>query len=134
MGTLALCLIVGTSLGSESALPAPVTLKTIAGTWHRSTGDHEVEFLFKGSTLVVTLRRGGDELVLDCDIATTRNGRVIGAIGSIKESGFKAGGGADDVFSFKVQTKGDSLDISDLRGSNVHEAAKSLVEGEFKKK
>ena len=112
----------------------PFPVKNLNGTWFKSVGEHEIEFSFKDSVLIITLKRGGEKLVLDCDIASSRDGRIFGTVSSVKESGIQGAGEKGDLFGFKVQRKGELVEISDLRGTNVNDAARNLVEGEFKKK
>jgi hypothetical protein len=111
-----------------------VTAKALNGSWCKSTAEHEIEFTFKDSTLVITLKRGEDKLVVDCDVAVGREGRVFGTVVQVKEGGIQGGGDKGDLFGFKFQIKGDSIQVNDLRGTNVNEGARNLVEGEFKKK
>lgn len=114
---------------SETAL-----LKGLNGTWNKSSGEHDIEFFFKESTLLITLKRGGEKLVLECDVAASRDGRIFGTVSNIKEGGIQGASERGDLFGFKVQLKGELLELHDLRGTNVNEGAKNLVEGVFKKK
>jgi len=68
-------------------------LKSLSGTWSKQAGEFEVEFAFKGEKLAISLKRGSDKLILDSDVAVSRDGRVFGRVAVVTEDGI-AGGGA----------------------------------------
>jgi len=109
-------------------------LKSLSGTWSKQAGEFEVEFAFKGEKLAISLKRGSDKLILDSDVAVSRDGRVFGRVAVVTEDGIAGGGEKGELFTFNAKVSGKSVTGSELRGTNVSDDARKLVEGEFKKK
>ena len=109
-------------------------LKSLSGTWSKQAGEFEVEFAFKGEKLAISLKRGSDKLILDSDVAVSRDGRVFGRVAVVTEDGIAGGGEKGELFTFNAKVSGKSVTVSELRGTNVSDDARKLVEGEFKKK
>jgi len=109
-------------------------LKSLSGTWSKQAGEFEVEFAFKGEKLAISLKRGSDKLILDSDVAVSRDGRVFGRVAVVTEDGIAGGGDKGELFTFNAKVSGKSVTVSELRGTNVSDDARKLVEGEFKKK
>ena len=109
-------------------------LKSLSGTWSKQAGEFEVEFAFKGEKLAISLKRGSDKLILDSDVAVSRDGRVFGRVAVVTEDGIAGGGDKGELFTFNATVSGKSVTVSELRGTNVSDDARKLVEGEFKKK
>ena len=109
-------------------------LKSLSGTWSKQAGEFEVEFVFKGEKLAISLKRGSDKLILDSDVAVSRDGRVFGRVAVVTEDGIAGGGDKGELFTFNAKVSGKSVTVSELRGTNVSDDARKLVEGEFKKK
>ena len=102
--------------------------------WEREAEGIDLQFEFTPEVLTVTAMLGENGFAARCKITTSKDGLMKVKIVSVKEIGSPpAKPSVGDEFSFRWKVNGDTAELSDLRGENV-EDAKSVVEGEYKKK
>lgn len=109
-------------------------LKGLNGTWSKQAGEFEVEFAFKAEKFVMSLKRGADTLVVDSDLATSRDGCFFARVAMVTQAGIEGKVEKGELFSFYAKVSGTSVTVTELRGTNVSDHARKLIEGEFKKK
>ena len=122
--TAALLSVVTLSAGETSA-------KKPLGTWTRTKDDTTITFKFTNDTLHFTSDGGLGKLVVEADYGMSKDGKVlIGRVRTIKE-----GQGPDpgDLFSFGCTVKGDTLTITDFKGTGATALAASFIQGDYKK-
>jgi hypothetical protein len=100
------------------------------GEWVRTKDDSTVTFKFTADTLYFTSDSTLGKIDLEADYGISKDGKnLFGRIRTVKEGGGPAKG---DLFSFGIRVKGDTLTISDLKGTGAIALAQSL-QGEYKK-
>jgi hypothetical protein len=108
--------------------------KAPIGTWVRESNGVDLKFEFDKDTLKGTVLAGDNGFVAKCKITVEKDGIVKAKITEVEEKGMFPGLPKVGVeFSFKWKVTGDKAELSDLKGDEV-EAAKAIVEGEYKKK
>lgn len=113
---------------------AEPTSKNVQGKWVRGEDGSAITFTFTEKTLEIKLERDGNKLVLDNDFQVGREATVFGRVVEIKADGINSNATKGDFFSFVLDVEGDKVTVKDLKGTNVSEQAKTLIEGEYKKK
>jgi len=123
--TAALLSVVTLSAGETSA-------KKPLGTWTRTKDDSTITFRFTNDTLhYASSDAGGGKLVVDADYAMSKDGKVLfGRVRTIKEG---QGPDVGDLFSFGCTVKGDTLTITDFKGTGATALAASFIQGDYKK-
>jgi hypothetical protein len=99
------------------------------GTWERTKDDTKYQFKITADAMHFTADGPSGKLELDADFAVTKEGHLFGRIRKIKEG---AGPQAGDLFGFAFTVKGDTLTITDWRGSGAAGLAQFL-QGDYKK-
>jgi hypothetical protein len=101
------------------------------GTWTRTKDDTTITFKFTGDTLHYTSEGGLGKLVVDADYAMSKDGKVLfGRIHTIKEG---MGPDKGDLFSFGCAVKGNTLSITDFKGTGATALAATFIQGDYKK-
>lgn len=122
--TAALLSVVTLSAGETAA-------KKPTGAWTRTKDDTTITFKFTPDTLHYTSDGGLGKLVLEADYGVSKDGKVLfGRIRTIKEG---TGPGKDDLFSFGYTVKGDTLTITDFKGTGPTALAAPFIQGDYKK-
>jgi hypothetical protein len=100
------------------------------GTWTRTVNDSTYEFKFTADTIQYTSQGPLGKMVLEADYASTRDNKVVFArVRTVKEGSGPAKG---DLFSFGFSVKGDSLTITDWKGTGIVGLA-GFLQGEYKR-
>jgi hypothetical protein len=100
------------------------------GQWARTKDDTTTKFHFTAATLHFVSEGGLGKIDLEADYAISKDGKTLfGRIRTVKEGGGPAKG---DLFSFGYSVKGDTLTITDLKGTGAVGIAQS-IQGEYKK-
>ncbi len=122
---------VGAVLLSALTLSAGETsAKKPVGKWARTKDDTTIKFHFTADTLHFVSEGGLGKLELEADYAISKDGKVLfGRIRTVKEGG---GPGKGDLFSFDYSVKGDTMTITDLKGTGAVAIAQ-VIQGEYKK-
>jgi hypothetical protein len=122
--TAALLSVVTLSAGETAA-------KKPTGTWTRTKDGSTMTFKFTPDTLLFTSDGDLGKLVVESDYGISKDGKVVfGRIRTIKEG---TGPGKDDLFSFGCTIKGDTLTITDFKGTGATAAASAFLQGDYKK-
>jgi hypothetical protein len=101
------------------------------GSWTRTKDDTTMTFRFTEDTLHFVSDGGLGKLVVESDYGISKDGKVVfGRIRSIKEG---TGPNKDDLFSFGCTVKGNTLTITDFKGSGATAVAASFLQGDYKK-
>jgi hypothetical protein len=120
-------MLLGTLTLSAGEGPAK---KGLAGEWVRNKDDSTVTFKFTADTLYFTSDSALGKLELEADYGVSKDGKnLFGRIRTVKEGGGPAKG---DLFTFAYRVKGDTLTITDLKGTGAIALAQAL-QGEYKK-
>jgi hypothetical protein len=126
-GVFALALLTG-STAAEDKKDKP------AATWTRESSGVDLTFEFGKDTLKGTVLAGENGFVATCKITIDKDGLVKATVTEVEEKGsFPMKPKVGLEFSFKWKVDGDKAELSDLKGDGVQDA-KSIVEGEYKKK
>ena len=105
-----------------------------SGTWVREASGVDLKLEFTKDTLKGHVLAGENGFVATGKITVEKDGRIKVKITEVEEKGnFPNKPKVGIEFSFKWKAKGDTAELSDLKGDDV-EDAKSIVEGEYKKK
>jgi hypothetical protein len=108
--------------------------KPAATTWTRESNGVDLKFEIGKDTLKGTVLSGENGFIATCKITMDKEGLVKATITEVEEKGnFPNKPKVGLEFSFKWKVDGDKAELSDLKGDGV-EDAKSIVEGEYKKK
>jgi len=100
------------------------------GEWVRNKDDSTVTFKFTPDTLYFTSDSALGKLELEADYGVSKDGKnLFGRVRTVKEGGGPAKG---DLFSFSYKVKGDTLTITDLKGTGAIALVQAL-QGEYKK-
>jgi hypothetical protein len=127
--------MIGTAAVAVLFLAAPLfsgeqAAKKPLGTWSRTKDDATYRFTFTEDSVRFVADGGGiGKLELDGDYAVTKDGHLYGRVRKILEG---TGPNAGDLFGFTFRIKGDTLTISDWRGSGAVALA-TVLQGEYKK-
>ncbi len=113
------------------ALPAGETsAKKLLGTWSRTKDDATVHFKFQPDGLHFFSESALGKLDLEVDYGVSKDGKVLfGRIRTVKEG---LGPVKGDLLSFGFTIAGDTLNITDWKGTGVVGLAAAL-QGEYKK-
>ena len=103
------------------------------GTWTKTVGDIDVTFRFEADTLKCTLSGMGVVIDIDADYGISKDGHIFGRITKVERKGACIGPKVGDLFVFRIQTKENTLTISNL-GPSEDADAKAIIEGDYKKK
>ncbi len=129
-GGFALALLAGTVVADDKKEKD----KDKPATWTRESNGVDLTFVFTKDTLTGTVMSGENGFVATGKITTDKDGVVKVKLTKVEEKGkFPSLPKAGIEFSFKWKEKGDTAELSDLKGDDV-EDAKAIVEGEYKKK
>ncbi len=102
--------------------------------WEREAEGVVLLLEFTPEALTVTAMLGENGFAARCKVTTGKDGQLKAKVVSVKEIGNPpAQPSVGDEFRFRWKVNGDTARLSDLEGENV-EDAKSVVEGEYKKK
>jgi hypothetical protein len=120
------------ALLSVATLPAgEPSAKKPLGSWTRTKDDTTITFRFTDDTLHYTSEGGLGKLVAEADYALSKDGKVLfGRVRTIKEG---TGPDKGDLFSFGCTVKGDTLTITDWKGTGATALAGSFIQGDYKK-
>jgi hypothetical protein len=129
VGVLAFLVVLTSNIRADE----PAGKKPI-GAWERKAGDTEVVFDFSADEMKVTISGADATSEVSCDYSVTKDGIVYGIIRKIDKKGGEGGPSEGDLFSFHYSMDNDTLTIKDLKGSNEHDEAKQLIQGEYKAK
>ena len=100
------------------------------GSWVRSKDDTTIKFDIKAETIHFSADGPLGKSELDADYGVSKDGKVLfGRIRTVKEGG---GPGKGDLFSFGYQVKGDTLTVTDWKGTGAAGFA-AFLQGEYKK-
>ncbi|MFO0877556.1 MAG: hypothetical protein U0840_09290 [Gemmataceae bacterium] len=99
------------------------------GTFVREADGQKITLSFKADAMTVTV--GDDHVVVEAAYAVTGD-VLFGSITKVKKQG---DGGPDkrDLFSFQFAVKDKELIVSELKGTQVNDDSRRLVEGTYKK-
>jgi hypothetical protein len=102
--------------------------------WERESSGVNLTFEFTKDTLKGTVLSGDNGFIATGKMTIDKDGLVKVKITEVEEKGnFPNKPAVGLEFSFKWKVDGDKAELSDLKGDGV-EDAKSIVEGEYKKK
>jgi hypothetical protein len=122
--TAALLTVATLSAGETSA-------KKPLGTWTRTKDDTTITFKFTNDTLHYMSEGGLGKLIVEADYAMSKDGKVLfGRIRTIKEG---MGPDKGDLFGFGCTVKGDTLTITDFKGTGATALAATFIQGDYKK-
>lgn len=110
--------------------------KKLKGTWVREVDNNKISFEFKDDKAFrCRLHPSGaeDGPVIDCEYTIDKDGIVNFSITEIDKKGVDNLPDKGTKFSFKIEAGKEKLTISEFKGTE-DPGAKSLVEGEYKKK
>ena len=125
--TIGLTAVLLLGLSLQAGEPAA---KQLQGTWTRTMNDSMYEFKFTADTIHYTSDGPLGKMVLEADYATTKDSKVVFArVRTIKEGSGPVKG---DLFSFGFKAKGDSLTITDWKGTGAAGLA-GFLQGEYKR-
>jgi len=108
--------------------------KAPTGTWVRESSGVDLKLEFTKDTMKGTVLAGENGFVATGKMTVEKDGTVQVKITEVEEKGnFPGKPKVGLEFSFKWKATGDKAELSELKGDGV-EDAKSIVEGEYKKK
>lgn len=109
--------------------------KKPTGNWSKKAEQFELKFSFqKNDVMVFTMDNGNDGCTMKSKCVFDKDGVVRcevtdfekkGNFPVTKEKGYK--------FSFKIEVKDKKAKVSHFEGDEIHEEAKSLLEGDYEK-
>jgi hypothetical protein len=105
----------------------------LAGTWERKVGDTTLQLAVKKDVVRFTLKSADGSIDVDADYGVTKSGTLFGIVTKVEKKGTDNGPSDGDLFSFLVMADKDLLTIKELKGTNVSDEARQMVEGEWKK-
>jgi hypothetical protein len=124
-----LALILGSATAQDKK-DAPATTK-----WERESNGVILIFEFGKDTLKVDAAQGENGAVFTCKTTTDKDGVVKATVTESTEKGnFPPTPKKGFEFSFKWKADGDKATLSDFKWEGADDAAREVVEGEYKKK
>lgn len=106
----------------------------LSGKWIREADDFKLEFGFEKDKLTIVVLSGENGLTVTLDYKVDKDGKVTAEVNEVKEKGnfpTKPEKGSKISFTFKAAEK--TAKITDFEAPEG-DAAKAIVEGEYKKK
>lgn len=107
-------------------------VKKPTGSYSRESGDYKILFTFKADTLTINLTAGETKIDIDAAHGVTKDGVLFATITKVAKKGTDRGPEKGDLFSFQFAISKTELTISDLKGTNVHDESRKIVEGVYK--
>jgi hypothetical protein len=103
--------------------------KKLRGSWSRTKDDTTTKFTFLADGVHYVSEGPLGKLELEADYAVTKDGKnVYGRVRTVKEGSGPAKG---DLFGFGFTTKGDTLTITDWKGTGIVGLA-AVLQGDYK--
>lgn len=106
----------------------------LIGTWQRNINDNQViKFTFKADDLHATITSADAVIDVDADYGVTAGGVLYGVITHVDKKGTDGGPAEGQLFSFRfsVNDSKDALKISDMKGTDLSDESKQMIEGDY---
>ena len=129
-GVFALALLTGAAAADDKKEKD----KPAVTTWTRESSGVNLKLEFGKDTMKGHVFSGENGFIATAKITIDKDGLVKATVTEVEEKGtFPMKPPVGLEFSFKWKVDGDKAELSDLKGDGVQDA-KSIVEGEYKKK
>lgn len=120
-----LAILAGAAPAADGKARGPV------GTWERQTGDTLVRLMIKGGDLHIAVHSPDAILEVGADYGVTKAGVLYGIVTKVEKKGTEEGPPEGQLFSFRFRVSGETLTVSELKGSEADDF-RSWLEGDYK--
>jgi len=114
--------------------PKAKAVKKPIGTWTREASGWTIKFVIKDGEMTIDMKDGdGNSIVCDAEYAVTKDGVLYGTMTKVTKKGIETPADKGDLFSIAFTANDKELTASDLKGTQVNDDARELIEGVYKK-